>query len=81
MKTYSLNMSLDDEDSLVASYNSLGELRTCWKQDAQDWLTRNAGENYNTLGSEVSWYPYFTCEDDNGDRRELSSSEVRGDAA
>jgi hypothetical protein len=81
MKTYHLNMVIDDSDDLVASYDSLGELQTCWKQDAHDWLTRDAGENYNTLGSGVSWYPYFTCEDDDGDIRELSFSEVRGDAA
>jgi hypothetical protein len=76
MKTYYLNMVLDDSDDLVASYDSLGELRTCWKQDAHDWLTSNSGESYNTLGSGVSWYPYFTGEDDNGDIRELSPDEV-----
>jgi hypothetical protein len=81
MKTYHLNMALGDSDNLVASYDSLGKFQTRWKQDAHDWLTRNAGEDYNALGSGVSWYPYFTCENDGGDIREFSFSEVRGDAA
>jgi hypothetical protein len=78
MKTYHLNMVLDDSDNLVTSYDSLGKFRTCWKQDAHDWLARNAGENYNALGSGVSWYPYFTGEDDDGDIDELSPAEVLG---
>jgi hypothetical protein len=81
MKTYHLNIVLDDSDNLVASYDSLGQFQTCWREALHDWLTRNAGEDYDTLGSGVSWYPYFTCEDDSGDIRELSVSEVRGDAA
>jgi hypothetical protein len=81
MKTYHLNMVLDDSDNLVASYDSLGEFQSCWKQDAHDYLERHAGADYNTLGSGVNWYPYFTCEDEDGDIRELSFSEVRGDAA
>jgi hypothetical protein len=81
MKTYHLNMVLDDSENLIASYNSLGQLQTCWREMAHDWLTRNAGEDYNSLGSGVSWYPYFTCEDDNGEIRELSFSEFQGDAA
>jgi hypothetical protein len=74
-------MVLDDSDNLIASYGSLGELQVCWKRDARDFLVRHAGADYNTLGSGVSWYPYFTCEDEGGDIRELSPSEVRGDAA
>jgi hypothetical protein len=81
MKIYFLNMVLEDDDSLIASYESLGELQTCWRQDAHDFLVRHAGANYNALGSGVSWYPYFTGENDDGDIRELSFSEVRGDVA
>jgi hypothetical protein len=81
VKTYHLNMILDDSDNLVASYNSLGQFQACWREAAHDWLTRNAGEDYDTLGSGVSWYPYGTCEDDSGDIRELSFSEFRGDVA
>jgi hypothetical protein len=81
MKTYFLNMVLEDDDNLIASYESLGKLQTCWRQDAHDFLVRHAGAHYSALGSGVSWYPYFTCEDDDGDIRELSFSEVRGDAA
>ncbi|MDR1319176.1 MAG: hypothetical protein LBJ90_06080, partial [Treponema sp.] len=72
---------LDDSDNLVASYDSLGKFQTLWKQDAHDFLVRHAGTDYNTLGSGVSWYPFFTCEDEEGDIRELSFSEVRGGAA
>ncbi|MDR1176077.1 MAG: hypothetical protein LBK83_11485 [Treponema sp.] len=80
MKTYHLNMVLDDSENLVASYDSLGKFQTFRKQDAHNYLVRHAGENYNALESGVSWYPYFTCEEDNGDIRELSFSEVRGGA-
>jgi hypothetical protein len=81
MKTYYLNMVLEDDDSLVAPYDSLEEMRICWKQDAHDFLVDHAGADYNTLGSGVHWYPYFTCEDEDGDIRELSFSEVREVAA
>jgi hypothetical protein len=81
MKTYHLNIVLNDSDNLVASYHSLGEFQTRWRQDEQDWLKRNAGENYNALGSGINWYPYFTCEDENGDIQELSHKEVLGGAA
>jgi hypothetical protein len=76
---YHLNMSLNDSDNLVASYDSLGELRTCWKQDGHAFLERRRVKT--DLSSDDNWYPYFTGEDDGGDIRELSPAEVLGGAA
>jgi hypothetical protein len=81
MTTYHLNMVLDGSDNLVASYDSLGELRTLWARDAHDYLVSNVGADYDPLGGGGAWYPYFTREDEDGDIQELSFSEVQGDAA
>jgi hypothetical protein len=77
MKTYALNIVVGDNDNLVTTYDSLGKLRTLWPQDARDYLIRQTGPDYNTLGNGVTWYPYFTCENENGDIRELSFTEIR----
>jgi hypothetical protein len=68
-------MVFEADDHLVAVYDSLNELRDKWKQDACDFL----GPDYRW--SEDDWYPYFTCEDNNGDIQELSLSEILEGAA
>ena len=77
MKTYHLNLVIADNDSLVSSYGSLKRLRAQWKNDVRDFLEDNGVKD----DTDVSWYPYFTCEDNGGDIRELSSGEVFGGAA
>jgi hypothetical protein len=79
MKTYHLNMVLDDSDNLVASYDSLDKLRSCWKQDGLNFLECNGVKT--DWSNDIHWHPYFTGEDDDGGIRELSPVEVLGCAA
>jgi hypothetical protein len=76
---YYLNIILEDSDNLVASYDSLGKLRTLYKRDMADFLNRNGVERI--LADQTCWYHYFTREDEGGQIVELSFSEVREEAA
>jgi hypothetical protein len=66
-------MVVEGDDSLVASYDSLDEFRDWLARDAHDFLARWWGGDFKAEGD---WYPYFTCEDEDGDIQEFSLSEV-----
>jgi hypothetical protein len=78
MKTYHLNIVIEGDDSLVASYDSLDELRNDLVRDTHDFLVHWWGGEFKPDGD---WYLYFTREDDDGDIQELPPSEILGGAA